>query len=51
MLSVVAGTAQVFDALACGLPRIYDSACLEILWMASVGASVTETAVLSLIQG
>lgn len=42
----------VFDALACGLPRVYDSACLEVLFYAGTSSwTITGPIAISLIQG
>jgi hypothetical protein len=51
MLPVTHGVLTVVDAIGLGLPRVYDDACLEILWMSNQGSGLTENAVLSLIQG
>jgi hypothetical protein len=36
----VANTPAVLDPIGAGLPRIYDSACLELVWTASATSSV-----------
>lgn len=53
-LTVPIGPTLQADALSCGLPRIYDNACLEVLWFVSqIATSVTlqSSLQLSLIQG
>lgn len=45
------GPATSLDALAVGLPRIHDDACLEVLWWLMAGNSFAGWATLSLAQG
>lgn len=39
------------DAFGAGLPRIYDSACLELVWLAQTASSTTIGGQLALVQG
>lgn len=51
MLSLQVNTPSSFDALACGLPRVYDDACLELLWFSQSANTIGAAVQFALAQG
>lgn len=49
--TILAGESVLYDALSLGLPRVYDSACLEVLWLAASANAPLGQASFNLIQG
>lgn len=49
--SALGNTGQTLDFAKIGLPRVYDSACLEVLWLASSASSQTVGGDLQIVQG
>jgi hypothetical protein len=47
----LANIAQVLDAVSCGMPRIYDDACLALMVMCSGATSGLVQAALDIVQG
>lgn len=43
--------ASQMDGIGLGLPRIYDSACLELIWLAQTASSTTAGGEIVLVQG
>jgi hypothetical protein len=47
----VADGGSVLDPIQGGLPRIYDSACLELIWLASATTTMTVAGAVQIAQG
>jgi len=47
----IVGCGVTLDAIQLGLPRVYDSACLELLWMANAASATTVSGNIALAQG